>query len=114
MRYPGIRLVEHTEQKLRCFESVLKKQRVTEKFGLFYYYKRRLKTYNSVLQQSSTTKCPNNVKKLGITSQKEQRLKKEKCLKNLWKSEKKPRASQQILKFKSSSNIASRSHLHLY
>ena len=35
MRFPGIRLVEQTEQKFRRFGSVLKK-RVTVIVGLFY------------------------------------------------------------------------------
>ena len=34
MRFPGIRLVEQTEQKFRRFESVLKKKRVTNSLTL--------------------------------------------------------------------------------
>ena len=42
MRFPGIRLVEQSEQKFHRFESVLnKKKRVTVLVGLFYIKKRR-------------------------------------------------------------------------
>ena len=36
MRFPGIRLVEQSEQKFCRFESVLKKKLVTVIVGLFY------------------------------------------------------------------------------
>ena len=45
MRFPGIRLVEQTEQNFRFIRDCLEeKKRATVKVGLFYHKKRRLKT----------------------------------------------------------------------
>ena len=47
MRFPGIRLVEQTEQKFRRFESVLTK-RVTVIVGFLYYIKAPTKNYEQI------------------------------------------------------------------
>ena len=51
MRFPGIRLVEQTEQKFRRFESVLTK-RVTVIVGFLYYIKAPTKNYQQIKRLS--------------------------------------------------------------